>query len=259
MNQHAGPPRGEDVPGPPEPSFAERARTLLHQVPTGMLATASRKHGGHPFGSLMPYAPDDEGRPLLLISAMAIHTQNLRGDARASLFVPQSLRGDALATARVTLMGEARTVPDAAVRAARDRYLARHPAAASWVDFGDFAFWRLDVLDVYFVGGFGAMGWVDAGEYRAAAPDPLADVAAGILQHMNRDHADALLVYARVLAGAEAEEARMAAVDRLGFELRLRQGPRRWGTRIPFPREVRSADETRAVLIEMLRDARSRG
>lgn len=259
MSQHAGPP-GADAPSIPEPTFAERARTLVSQVRTGTLATLSRKHRAHPFASLMPYALDPDGRPLLLISTMAVHTQNLLADPRASLLVTQpDVSGEPLAGGRVTLMGEAKALGEEATAPARAAYLARHPVAESWVDFGDFGFWRLEVLDVYFVGGFAAMGWVEAAQYGAARPDPLLDVAAGILEHMNRDHADALRVYAAFFAKAESDEASMTAVDRLGFKLRLRQGPRRWSARVAFPREVTTAADARAVLIEMLREARSAG
>src|SRR6266850_7308681 len=142
--------------------------------------------------------------------------------------------------------------------AARDAYLARHPNAIHWVDFEDFAFWRLDLADVYFVGGFGAMGWVEAGDYGAGRPDPLADAARGIIEHMNRDHADALLAYARVLGGVEADAAEMVAVDRLGFKLRVRAGDGLEGCRIGFPREVTDAGQCRRVLIEMVEECRRR-
>jgi len=259
-DRHAGPP-GEPEPATPpvpEPSYAERARTLVHRGRTGALATLSRKHPGHPFASVMPYAIDAAGQPLFLISTLAMHTQNVHADPRASLLVTETDGpGDPLAAGRVTLMGRAGRIDgDEAVRAA---YLARHPNAAYWMDFRDFAFYRLAVEDVYVVGGFAAMDWVDADGYRAARPDPLADVAAGIMSHMNRDHADALVTFARVLAGAEADEASMVAVDRLGFKLRIKQGDRIHAARIPFPREVTTAEESRQVLIEMLRDARSRG
>ncbi len=160
---------------------------------------------------------------------------------------------------RVTLMGDAGRVPPAAVAGARVAYLARHPNASNWVDFEDFAFWRLEVLDVYWVGGFGAMDWLPVRDYALARPDPLADAAADILEHMNRDHRDALLTFARVLAREEAEEARMVGVDRLGFKLRIRSGARLHSCRIPFPREVTSAPRCREVLIEMLRECRSHG
>lgn len=255
--QHAGPATGPAAPAPPEPSYAERARTLVHLARAGTLSTLSRRHPGHPFGSVMPYAPDERGVPLLLISGMAMHTQNLEADPRASLLVtPPGWTEDPLAGGRVTLMGRAARVPEQERPAARGTYLARHPKAAFWVDFEDFAFWRLEVADVYFVGGFAAMDWVTGAGYVAARPDPLADAAEGIVEHMNRDHADALLTLARAHADTAAEDATMLSVDRLGFRVRLRSGERLHGARIAFPADVTSAEQCRAVLIEMIRGAR---
>ncbi len=259
MTRHASPPPAFGAPPAPEPSYAERARTLVYLGRVGTLSTLSVKHPGHPFGSLMPYALDAQGRPLFLISTMAMHTQNLQADPRASLLVTQSgWTGDPLAAGRVTLMGAVYPLPAAGAPEARAAYLARHPNAAYWVDFEDFGFYRLEVADVYYVGGFAAMDWVSAEAYYAARPDPLADVAAGIIEHMNRDHPDALITFALVLAGAAADEAIMVAVDRLGFKLRIKDGGRLHSARIAFPREVTSAEACRAVLIEMLRAARQR-
>ncbi len=257
---HLGPPesREDTAPAVAEPSFAERARTLVHVARAGSLATVSRRHPGHPFASVMPYEHDEIGRPLLLISSMAMHTQNLGNDARASLLVTQpGATADPLAGGRVTLMGDGRQVPKEEEEPVRAAYLGVHPNAAYWVGFGDFSFWRLSVTDVYFVGGFAAMGWVEAADYAAARPDPLADAAVGIVEHMNRDHADALVTYARFYAGEDADEARMTAVDRLGFKLHLRKNDRRWSTRIAFPREVTGTAQSRTVLIEMLATARA--
>src|SRR3990167_4045738 len=223
MSQHAGPPRAGEAPAVPEPTFAERARTLAYLGRTGTLATLARRPAGHPFASLMPYALDAGGHPLLLISAMAVHTQNLEADPRASLLIPQpglGPEGDPLAAGRLTLLGEALRLPAADADAARAAYLARHARARHWVDFEDFAFWRLEVRDTYFVGGFAAMGWVAADEYLAAHADPLADAAAGLVEHMNRDHADALVAYARHFAGAPAPEAAKGGGDRPGVQPR---------------------------------------
>ncbi len=259
MNRHDGPPEASDKPEVPEPGYAERVRTLTYLARWGALATVSRKHPGHPFGSVMPYALDGQGRPLFLISSLATHTQNLKADPRASLLVTEAGEGgDPLAVGRATLMGEATPVPATEADEVRAAYLARHPQAAYWVEFSDFAFYRMDLRDIYYVGGFARMDWVESAAYAAARPDPLADAAAGILEHVNRDHADALVTLARALAHVEADAATMVAVDRLGFKLRLRSGPRLSSARLPFPREVRSAEECRAALIEMLRGARTR-
>jgi putative heme iron utilization protein len=140
---------------------------------------------------------------------------------------------------------------------ARKLYLARYANSQYWVDFEDFSFYRMHVADVYYVGGFGVMGWVSDSDYEHAQPDPLADAAGEIIQHMNADHKDALIQLARAFAGIESKEATMTAVDLLGFHVRLRTQDGIRGTRIAFVREVSNPAEARKVLVEMVRQARS--
>ena len=244
-------------PAVAEPSFAERARTLMHSGRIGSLSTISRKQPGFPFGSLMPYGLDDHGRPIFLISTMAMHTQNLQADPRASLFVTEpDAGGDALGSSRVTLIGSALKMPEAELADARSVYLTGYPDSKYWVDFEDFFFYRLDVIDVYYVGGFGVMGWVAASDYSQAKSDPLAVHKKDIMQHMNADHNDALILLAKRFAGIEAMEAAMTSVDRLGFNLRLKTQDGMKGTRIAFLREVSNPSQTREVFVEMVKEAR---
>ena len=257
VRKHAGPGPASDQPPVPAPTFAERARTLVYLGRIGSLSTLSRKQPGFPFGSVMPYGLDAHGRTIFLISTMAMHTQNLQADPRASLLVTQEdAGGDALGASRVTLVGKVLPVPDAEVAEARKLYLARYGNSKYWVDFEDFSFYRIKVVDVYYVGGFGVMGWVTASEYRLAQPDPLADSATGILQHVNGEHGNALILLAKTFARIEALEAVMTSVDRLGFHLRLKTQEGMRSTRIAFLREVKSTTEARDVLVEMVAQAR---
>jgi len=246
-------------PSPPAPPFAERARTLVHLGRIGTLCTQLHRRPGTPFGSVAPYGVDACGQPTLLISTMAVHTQNLLADAHASLLVTQpGWADDPLAGARVTLVGSVERIADSERQTIRDDYLQRHASARSWVDFGDFGFYRLLVAELYYVAGFGAMGWVDADAYRAATVDPLADHVAGILAHMNADHGNALVLYCRAFAELEAEMAEMTGIDRMGFDVRGRRGDRRQSVRINFPRDVTTPEEARRALVEMVREARAR-
>jgi putative heme iron utilization protein len=255
--KRAGTGASGDQPAVPEPSFSERARTLVYLGRIGSLSTLSRKQPGFPFGSVMPYGLDGRGRPIFLISTMAMHTQNLQADSRASLLVTQpDASGDPLGASRVTVIGSVLTIPKAEVPEARRLYLERYANSKYWVDFEDFSFYRMDVLDVYYVGGFGVMGWVLASDYDKAEPDPLADAAAGIIEHMNKDHKDALILLARTCAGIVSQEAAMTSVDRLGFHVRLKTPDGMKGARIAFLREVRNPGEARKVLVEMVRRAR---
>jgi heme iron utilization protein len=256
--KHAGPGPASDQPPVPEPTFAERARTLLYLGRMGSLSTLSRKQSGFPFGSVMPYGLDDHGRPIFLISTMAMHTQNLQADPRASLLVTQpDTEGEPLGASRVTVVGNVLPVPNTELAEARKLYLERHANSRYWVDFEDFSFYRMDVIDVYYVGGFGVMGWVSASDYDRSQPDPLADSTAEIIQHMNADHKDALVLLARTFACIESTEATMTAVDRLGFHVRVKTPDGLRGARIAFLREASNPAETRKVLVEMVQQARS--
>lgn len=239
-----------------EPSHAERVRTLLDRESIGTLATNSTRHPGFPFASVMPYALTPEGVPLFLISGMAIHTQNLLADSRASLLVMQT-GGDAdpLGLQRATLLGNVRRLEDPG-ESVRNVYLQRHPNARHWISFSDFSFFQLDVVEIYYVGGFGVMGWVQAQDFQSASVDPLASVSAGIIEHMNRDHAEALRNITRRFGGLDALEAQMMSCDRLGFVVRVKTAEGMKGTRIAFPEEVRSAEDARRVLVAMSKQSR---
>jgi heme iron utilization protein len=221
----------------------------------GSLSTHSQKFPGFPFGSMMPFATDELGRPIFFISSMAMHTHNLRGDPRGSLLITQpDVSGDPLGSARLTLVGNVTEAPREEVS---ELYLARYENAKFWQEYTDFAYFRLEVSGAYFIGGFGVMGWVSVEDYRSAAPDPLAQAAPRIIQHMNDDHTDALRLIAQRFAGESPDEATLTAVDRLGFHLRLKSGDRIHGTRLAFLREVKNTEDARAVFVDMVRQARS--
>ena len=141
IRKHAGTGAASDQPPAPEPTFAERARTLMYLGRVGSLSTMSRKQPGFPFGSVMPYGLDEHGHPIFLISTMAMHTQNLQADARASLLVTQEdTDGEPLGASRVTLVGNVLPVPNTELTEVRKLYLERHANSKYWVDFEDFSF-----------------------------------------------------------------------------------------------------------------------
>ena len=254
---HGGGGGGPPIAGDREsfPSDAELARTLA--AASGRAALCTLTADGYPYGSAVSCAADGDGAPVVLISEMAEHTVNARGDDRASVLItaPTKEHADPLSTARLTLVGRLRMLDDPGPR--RDAYLERHPYAAYYADFSDFGFWLLDVERCRFVGGFGHMSWVTADDYRGAAVDPLAAEADGIISHMNEDHADANLLYVQVLAGlADATEAPMVGIDRYGMTLRAHTpaGPRL--ARVAFPEPLGRGEQARPAVIERLDAAR---
>ena len=244
-------------PPPPEPSDAERARTLAAGGSRGALSTIGVDPPGTPFGSVVTYGLDPDGNPWFFVSTLAEHTRNLDADTRASLLVVEDTPpgADPLASGRATLVGAVEEVEDPGERAAaRAGYLAANPAAF-YVDYGDFRCLRLVVRRVRYVGGFGRMSWVDGPAYAAARPDPLVQAAPGIISHMNADHADSLVTLCHRYAGRPGVvAASMTAVDRYGFDVVADLGgQRKEALRVGFRGPQESADGVRRELIAMLR------
>lgn len=243
-----------------EPSDAERARTLAAGRVHATLATVARQPEGTPFASVAPFGIDDAGRPILCLSEMAEHTQNLRLDPRCSLLASEVVDegADPLAAGRVTLLGHAVVVPDAEREEAKAAHLSGNHHAAYYVDFGDFNLWRVEVESIRFVGGYGRMSWVGPEAWGSARPDPVAGQSSGAIEHLNDDHAPSLLLIARVTGGRiDATSASAIGLDRYGLDL-LAHGEGGTGrVRVPWPAEVASGPEIRAASIALVQAART--
>lgn len=191
------------------PAFA--ARCLLRAARTASLATAT---AGQPFASLVSPACEADGSVLLLISELAEHTRHLRAEPRCSLLVSGAAEGANPATApRVTVTGLAQIADDPALKA---RYVAVHPYAEMYADFGDFHLWRLRPVQALYVAGFARIARIRGsdllvGEAEVAA---MAAAAGSIMDHCNADHPDAMAA----IAGRDGDW-RMVGVDVDGCDL----------------------------------------
>lgn len=211
------------------------ARQLFLRESFGVLATISLDLPGFPFGSVTPYCADEHGQPIIYISTIAQHTRNILADPRVSLTIVESggVAADVQARGRVTCVANARRV-GAADSHAGDRYLRYFPAARAYDGTHDFAFFRLELVRIRFIGGFGEIYWMEPAEFTLANPFSAAQESR-ILQHMNQDHAGAL-------GGAT-----MVGIDAEGFDV-LMGGSKR---RILFTAPVRTMDEARQALTAM--------
>ena len=227
----------------------DKARRLLRRCRFGALATLSQRLAGHPFATVVPYVPDQAGRPLLLISGLAEHTKNLRQDPRASLMVHADGE-DVLAAARVTCVGRAERLEDPPTPWV-ERYLRYLPKARGLLEFGDFAFYRIEPEALHWVGGFGDIQWITADDCRAPA-STLEQAESGILDHMNTDHAQNLRDYCRFVHGREVLEVEMTGIDCDGFDVRADSDL----LRFDFDAPATTPEATRAALVDLAHRAR---
>jgi putative heme iron utilization protein len=246
-------PRTPQPPPVNQLSPGEATRGLMRRALKASLATLEAATG-HPYASLVTIATDVDGTPLFLISTLALHTQNLKSDARASLlFDGTDAAGDPLAGGRVTVMGRA---VKSERPTARERFLARQEHARGYADFPDFAFYELVPERAHYIGGFGRIVDIGPKDFLVDLAGAEALVAAhdDIVAHMNEDHAAALALYATELAGAPGGPWRMTGVDPEGFDI-VCDG---MSSRLSFANRVNSPDEARRELVAMAAQARER-
>ncbi len=226
------------------------ARQLMRARPKAALSSLNRDDGT-PYVSLVNVATTVEGAPIILISTLAWHTQNLLKDTRGSLlFDDTDGLADPLTGARVTMMGRFKPSNDPEVRR---RYLARHPSAELYVDFGDFSFWVLRSETAHAVAGFGRIETLSADEVllNAVLCAELSGAEDKIIQHMNEDHAEAVGLYATKLLGQEPGDWQMVSIDRDGADLANSER----SVRLAFENPVTSADDARAELVQLAKQA----
>jgi putative heme iron utilization protein len=242
----------------PAPDFdpGSLAKGLLRATRAGALATIDR-NTGHPFASLVNVAADCDGAPLILISRLATHTANLEADSRASLLLAASGKGDPLAHPRLTLIGSFIQVArdDRREPRLRRRFLARHPKSELYADFGDFSFWRLDIVAAHLNGGFARAADLKADDVTTdiSGAEDLIEAEASAIAHMNADHAEAARLYATKLLGAEDGPWRVTGIDPDGLDLARGDAT----LRLPFPERVVAAQQLRKVLVDLAAAARA--
>jgi putative heme iron utilization protein len=241
---------------------------------------------GFPGGSVVGFAPDEEGRPLFVFSGMSSHTQDILADPKCSLTIAaKEFKG--AADGRVNLIGTCERLKDPElIQQSKAIYLQKHPGAF-WVEFGDFFWYRMTVQAVRFVGGFARAGSVTPEEYVQAKPDPIMAFGNNIASHMNDDHMESTIAMVEhyipglVVPPAPAKDsdsetttkkfvqkAEITSVDSLGMFVKITRDPenddqlpgqpQQFKLRLPFPKQVMERGDVKKAIVEMTQASSSK-
>jgi putative heme iron utilization protein len=241
---------------PTEFNPGQLARSLLRRSRQGALATLV-PGSGDPYCSLVNVASHPDGSPILLISRLALHTRNILGDSRVSLMLDERAAGDPLEGSRIMLAGRAEQACGDHIALLRRRYLNAHPCAEAFVDFKDFAFFRIYPSGAHLVAGFGRILDLRPEQFLTdiVGTEALLEAEQGAVEHMNADHRDAMNLYATKLLGAEAADWACTGCDPDGMDMQA-------GTatlRLDFPERITGGTELRKMLVRLAGEARAKG
>ena len=253
-----------EMPSEADPSFKKEqaafdARALLLNEYSGVMSTHSHDVPGYPFGSVMPYCLDGEGRPVILIANIAQHTKNIKQDPKVSLIVQQSNIDDAHVGGRITWIGDAELIEDSEEEELiEERYFSFFPASRSYRTIKNdnakhnFRFYRINFVRGRFIGGFGNIFWVKPELFLKKNPF-YGEAEQGMVKHMNEDHVDAMVKYCKAanIELPEGVQPQMAGLNSEGMHLRIG----RKIVFIRFPEETQEAMGVRQQLVAMAKAA----
>ena len=260
------------------PSVAVAARNLMELADYADLSTImsnmNHRRTGYPFASTVDFATDADGYPIFCLTPLAMHTRNLAYNSRASLTVKMNGWGG-LANARVTIFGDVHRLPPEYQASANEIFKAKYEARKEESDledrWGDYTFYRMNnVIDVYFVGGFGTLNWVDLNEYRDATPDAIVTPSEGssvldTLAELNTLYGTKLANSGAVAgsagpsepstqggegtsAPAKVDDLWIISIDKMGVDVRVRVDGVSQVRRINFSGPVETLEQAKAAL-----------
>ncbi len=231
-------------------------RRLMRSARHAVIATLE-PGSGNPIATRIGIATDHDGTPITLVSALAAHTPALLADPRCSLLVGELGKGDPLAYPRMTISAKAREIFKGTDEYARIewRYLSHLPKSKLYAGLGDFRFFRLEPENTKLNGGFGRAYQVDAQDWLSLSPvnTELAAAEKNAVDHMNRDHADAIALYARYFGKLPDGKWRITGIDVDGFD--IADGDE--SARIFFSKPLESAKDMHMTLVRMAGEART--
>lgn len=230
------------------------AKNLVYKKSSGVMSTLSHNLRGYPFGSVTPYMCDEQGRIYFFISDIAQHTKNLTHDGRMSLTVyDEASHGDQNEHGRVTIVGDGSLVAPERQAQLTDKYVALFPDAQDYRQAHDFNLWQLDPIRVRFIGGFGKIFWLEQQQWQTPAKPWDDEKEQDMIEHMNRDHQDAMSAILKQHANVDDTAPIMSGLLPTGCYIQAQQR----NHYIAFESRCDSPDAVRQALVSLTKQARS--
>ena len=229
------------------------AKQFTRKTPVGVLSTVSKNLPGYPFGSVTPFMTDNEGRVIMFISDIAQHSRNLLENSKASITIYNQIdNGDQNENARVTLVGDVKKLSRDEQSEILPEYIAQFPAAATYQQAHDFHLWRMDIIRVRYIGGFGKIFWIEQEEWAQPHKPWTKEQEQGVITHMNEDHIDAMTLMLKEECDVVCDSPMMTNVLTDGCYIRAK-GQRVF---IPFANVCNTLGDIRKELVALTHKAR---
>jgi len=195
--------------------YEKLAINLMRNCREGVLSTVSKKYEGYPFGSFVTFISGADRSLIFYASDIAQHTINLKNNSKACITLFNLSEGDKQDSARLSLIGDVQKI-DKDVEEISRQFIEFFPESSQYSNMHDFSFYKLNISQVRWIGGFGKIAWLSSTNWNPIRPKWLKKEHS-MIEHMNEDHSNSIVSALNAKLGIKDKHARMLRLTMDGY------------------------------------------
>ena len=195
--------------------YEKLAINLMRNCREGVLSTVSKKYEGYPFGSFVTFISGADRSLIFYASDIAQHTINLKNNSKACITLFNLSEGDKQDSARLSLIGDVKKI-DKDVEEISRQFIEFFPESSQYSNMHDFNFYKLNISQVRWIGGFGKIAWLSSTNWNPIRPKWLKKEHS-MIEHMNEDHSNSIVSALNAKLGIKDKHARMLRLTMDGY------------------------------------------
>ena len=195
--------------------YEKLAINLMRNCREGVLSTVSKKYEGYPFGSFVTFISGADRSIIFYASDIAQHTINLKNNSKACITLFNLSEGDKQDSARLSLIGDVKKI-DKDVEEISRQFMEFFPESSQYSNMHDFSFYKLNISQVRWIGGFGKIAWLSSTNWNPIRPKWLKKEHS-MIEHMNEDHSNSIVSTLNAKLGIKDKHARMLRLTMDGY------------------------------------------
>jgi len=195
--------------------YEKLAINLMRNCREGVLSTVSKKYEGYPFGSFVTFISGADRSIIFYASDIAQHTINLKNNSKACITLFNLSEGDKQDSARLSLIGDVKKI-DKDVEEISRQFIEFFPESSQYSNMHDFNFYKLNISQVRWIGGFGKIAWLSSTNWNPIEPKWLKKEHS-MIEHMNEDHSNSIVSTLNAKLGIKDKHARMLRLTMDGY------------------------------------------
>ena len=195
--------------------YERLAINLMRNCREGVLSTVSKKYEGYPFGSFVTFISGADRSIIFYASDIAQHTINLKNNSKACITLFNLSEGDKQDSARLSLLGDVKKIDEDIDEISR-QFIEFFPESSQYSNMHDFNFYKLNISQVRWIGGFGKIAWLSSTNWNPTKLKWLKQENS-MVKHMNEDHSNSIVSTLNAKLGIKDKRAKMLRLTMDGY------------------------------------------